>query len=73
MVNCASAPVTPFYRDATPINVDDRAAISKTVIPTNAITDFKVSGLLAVHLSITIYSDRAHVITSDDEIVRFGR
>jgi hypothetical protein len=51
MVNCGSAPVIPFYRDATPINVGDGAAIRETVIPAKAVADFEKSGLFAGHFN----------------------
>jgi hypothetical protein len=38
-----------FYRDATPINVADRAAIRETVIPLNTVADLECSGLVAGH------------------------
>jgi hypothetical protein len=64
--------VIPIDSDSTPSRPDNRAKIDCHCAPANAVADAECSGLVAGH-SNTIYSDRAHVSTSDGEIVRFGR
>ena len=65
--------VIPFYGDESRMTRDDRALIIFISVPANTVADLKLSGLVAGHLSNTVYSDCAHIFASAGEIVRFGR
>jgi hypothetical protein len=40
VINCIGATIVPFYCDASPVSFADRAAISETFIPLNAVVGF---------------------------------